>query len=127
MGGAVFFFKIFDFLGCQGVKCPKWQKNSVCFAPYLNDFHLWYTFVEWYLGHFLIFYKILIFGVVSGGKRAKIIQNHKYSVRRAPCLRNHSWYDCDLWYNGVTNNICKCFFFHFFKSLILQIVFGVKG
>ena len=44
------FFQNFDFLGCEGGKRaengPKWEKNSVCVAPYLKqhasyDFHLW--------------------------------------------------------------------------------------
>ena len=53
---------------------PKWQKNSICWTPYLRnitsyDCHLWYTFVKWYLLLFQCFFcilKILIFWVHSG-------------------------------------------------------------
>ena len=51
--------------------------------------------------HFCQFFKILIFQVVRGVKEHKMVQDDKNSVRHARYLRNHTSYDCHLWYTCV--------------------------
>ena len=51
-------------------------KNSVCYASYLRnhtlyDYHLWYTFVKWYLQAFLLFFQNFYFLGCYGVKNAK--------------------------------------------------------
>ena len=102
-------------------------KNSVCCALYLKkhtsyDCHLWYTCVKWALFHF---FKILIFLVVMGKKGKKQSQMTKNYVCLAQYPRNHTSYDYHLWFGVLNDNIFKCFF-HFFKTLIFQVVRRVK-
>ena len=46
--------------------------------------------------HFLYFFQILIFRVISGVKGWKMAQNKKKTI-----LRKHTVYDCDFWYTRV--------------------------
>ena len=69
---------------------------------------------------FFHFFKILIFGIVSGLKGQKIPKMPQNSVCRASYRRNHLLYDCHLWYTSVNDDIAR-HFFHFFKILISQI------
>ena len=72
------------------------------------------------LSIFFHFFKILIFGIVSGLKGQKIPKMPQNSVCRASYRRNHLLYDCHLWYTSVNDDITR-HFFHFFKILISQI------
>ena len=60
------------------------------------------------------------------GKRATIGPKwEKKIVYIAPYLRNHTSYDCHLWYTSVKWYL-QWVFFHFFKILIFQVVSWVK-
>ena len=60
------------------------------------------------------------------GKRATIGPKwEKKIVYIAPYLRNHTSYDCHLWYTSVKWYLQRVFF-HFFKILIFQVVSWVK-
>ena len=72
------------------------------------------------LSIFFHFFKILIFGIVSGLKGQKIPKMPQNSVSRASYRRNHLLYDCHLWYTSVNDDITR-HFFHFFKIFISQI------
>ena len=54
---------------------------------------------------FYHFFKIFIFLVVSGVKGQKKVQNDKKFCRHAPYLRNHTSYDCHLWYHSHKKRI----------------------
>ena len=74
-------FQNFDSLDCDWAKRAKnglkWQKDSVCCTSYLRNLTLWFSFMVHIckmiisVGFFFVFFLILIFWVVSGGKRAK--------------------------------------------------------
>ena len=77
---------------------------------------------------FFQLFKILIFRVVREVKWQKQSKMTKNSVRHASYLRNHTSYDCHLWYTCV----CKMMifpggFFQFLKIFIFRVVRGVKG
>ena len=75
-------------------------------------------------GVFLQFFKILIFWDVSRLKRQKIDvtkSDKKLCPGQAPYLRNHTSYDCYLWYRLVKWWYLQRFF-HFFKCLIFWVV-----
>ena len=109
--GVFSFFSEFWFsglLGVEGQKWPKMTRNSASCTSYLRnhtsyDCHLWCTYVKWWhdiTKYFVHFFKILIFWVreVKGQKTA---QNDKNSVCCTSYLRNHTLYDCHLWYTCV--------------------------
>ena len=101
---------------------------------------------------FFSFFKIVIFRVVRGGKRAKDGPKWKHSACCAPYLRNHascdshSWYSCkiislrvffifsELWFSELLGGIKvqkmvqnDRHVFHFFKILIFWVFREVKG
>ena len=106
------FFKILLFRVVRVVKVQKWSKmtkSSVCCAPYLRNHtsygcHLCYTCVKWYLQTVFHTFKILIFQILrglKGGKKEKKRKSQKIFVCCTPYLRNHTSYDCHLWYTFV--------------------------
>ena len=77
-------------------------------------------------GVFFIFLKILIFGVVSGVKGQKMAQNDKKF-----CLLHISQESYIIWLSSMLH-LCEMMispgvFFHFFKTLIFQVVRRIKG
>ena len=76
---------------------------------------------------FFHFFKILIFWVVMGGKRAKTrLKWQNNLLYHSPYLSNRTSYDHHLWYTSVKGWYLQAFF-HFSKILIFQVVSGVKG
>ena len=63
------------------------------------------------------FFKILIFRFVSGAKGQKMAQDDK-KFCHTPYLKNHTLYDCHLWYTSVM--ITSLDFYHFFQNVIFQ-------
>ena len=107
------------------------RKNSVALhisiSLYLRnhtsyDFHSWYTCVTWQ--HLQA--SILIFWVVSGGKKQKIVHNNKNSACCTLYLRNHASYDDHLWYT-ILKWYLQLFFFQLFIILIFRVVRRVEG
>ena len=76
-------------------------------------------------GVFLIFQNFDFSGLqgVKGQKWSKMAKN---SVCRTRYLRNHTLYDCHLWYTCVKWYYPHAFL-QFFKILIFRVVRGVKG
>ena len=70
---------------------------------------------------FFIFLNFWFSGLLGGAKGQKMIQMRKNSVCRAAYLENHTSYDFHLWYTCVKWQIYR-HFFHFFKTLIFQVV-----
>ena len=97
---------IFRVVGVRAKNGPKWQKILSIMLhiseSILYHSHLWYTFVKlWYLQVFFHFFKNLVFRVVRRIKVQKMVQNDQNSIRHTPYLRNHTSYDCHLWYTSV--------------------------
>ena len=95
--------------------CVKWwylqiYSNYIRHAPYLRnsiayDHYFWYTYVKlWYLHAFFSFFQNFDWGKRSknfdGVKGQKMAQSDK-KFCRASYLRNHTSYDCHLWYTCV--------------------------
>ena len=114
--------------------------NSARRAPYLRnhtsyDFHLWYTFLKWFLRTFYLFYffKILIFGVVRVVKGQKAVQNdNKFCPSRSIYQETYLiWFS--FWihiYEIVRSRVSFLFvffFLYFFKILIFWVAMGEKG
>ena len=77
---------------------------------------------------FFHFFKMLIFWVVRGVKRHKLVQMTKNSVHHASYLRNHSSHDCHLWYTFVKSYIISSgVMFIFPKFWFSGSVWGQKG
>ena len=120
----IFLFSKFWFLGSLGwgeggkkaKNGSKWQKNCVCLMPYLRnhtlyDCDFWYTCVKWwYLQQIFSFFKILIFGVFRGNKRAKNDLKLAISVCYALYLRN-----CRSYHQDFDNDIYMWFSFFLFS------------
>ena len=96
--------------------------NSVAY-----DHGFWDTCVKWwYLEEFFkIFFKSLIFWVVSGVKGQKMAQNDKNSVCHTSYLRNHTL----MWNDDISGCLFNFFktFCKIFSFLIFQVVRRVKG
>ena len=137
--GVFFSVKILIFQVVKGWKGNKWPEMSkiyVCCTLYCRshisyDLHLLYTCMYKRIispGIFFIFFKILIFKVISGGgKRAKNGPEwQKVFVCLTLYLRNHTSYDCDFW--------CTCFKlmmppanFFIFQNFDFWVFSGDKG
>ena len=84
-----------------------WFISQESYTSY--DFDLWYSCLKWkYLhGCFSFLKKCWFSGLWEGGrggggcKMEKIAKNDKNSVCCAWYLRNHTSYDCHLWYTSV--------------------------
>ena len=68
--------------------------------------HLYKIMISPHLHAFFSFSKFWFFGLVGGGgrgegKRAKMVQDDKKIVCCTPYFRNHTLYDCHLWYTFV--------------------------
>ena len=125
--GMFFIFAKFWFFGLlQGVKEQKTVQNDKKFcpshAPYLRnhtsyDFHLWYTCVKWlYLQVFFLFFIILIFWVVRGVKVQKNGPKWQKILSVMLHVSGTIHHIIVIYGTHVSNdNICRCFFFHFFK------------
>ena len=119
------FFKILIFWVVRGVKGQKMFQNDKTFCP------LRWTSQEPYLmylsfmvhvyeivispGIFFIFSKFWYFGLFGwwkGKKQSKITKN---CVCQAPYFRNHTSYDCYLWYTCV-KWYCLQVVFSFFQN-----------
>ena len=105
------FFKILISWVVRGVKGQNMAQNDKKFCPshlvyqepYMYDCHLCYTYVKWYcLQVVLSFFQNFDFLACYRGKRTK--NGPKWQKRSAcytPYLRNHTSYDCHLWYTFV--------------------------
>ena len=101
---------------------------SIRFAPYLSnciayDHDFWHTCVKWWYLHalFLFFSKFCFFLGFWWGKRAKNSPKwQRKSVCHTSYLRNHTSYDCHLWYTCVKWWYLQACF-HFFKILIFWV------
>ena len=107
--GDFFIFSNFWILRLLGWwKGKKWFKTNKKFCIRLhssgtsNNCHLWDRFKIIYLDVFSFFFKILIFGVVSGVKGQK---GKKWSKITKFCVALHMWnhtsYECYFWYTFV--------------------------
>ena len=81
-----------------------WFISQESYTSY--DFDLWYSCLKWkYLHGCFSFLKKCWFSGLweegGGGKMEKIAQTDKNSVCCAWYLRNHTSYDCHLWYTSV--------------------------
>ena len=74
---------------------------------------------------FFPFFKILIFWDVRGVKGQKRSKMTKNSIRHAPYLRNHTSYDCHLWYTCVKWQDLQALF-SFFQNFDFLGCYGVK-
>ena len=117
------------------------NKNYIQNMPYLRnskayDHDFWYTWYDhdfgdtcikwWCLQAFHSFFQNLdFFWVVSEVKGQKMSKMTNDSVFHAPYLRNHTSYDCHLWYTSVKWQYLQTFF-HFFKIFIFWVVRRVK-
>ena len=123
------FSKILIFWVVRGVKMQKMVQNDIKISllqvsqePYI----MWLSFMVHMCkmispGFFFVFSKFWFFGW-EGKKWSRMT---KHSVCRG-YLRNHTSYDCHLWYTCVKWYL-QVFFCHFFKILIFWVVRGVKG
>ena len=109
--GVFFIFVKFWFFGLlggkKGKKWPKIKNKYICHMPYLRnstayDHAFCYTIVKWWYLQVVFsffFFFILIFQAVREVK--KIVQNYKIFCLLHAHLRNHTSYDCHLWYTCV--------------------------
>ena len=92
-------------------------KKLLCLNQISYDCRLWYTFVKWeYLQAFFFFFKTLISRIIRGVKGQKMTKNDiKFCC--ATYLRDHTSYDCHLWYIHICKMILSpgVFFFNFSK------------
>ena len=109
------FFKIFIFQAANGVRGQKMVQNNKKFYPLLTisqePYIIWLLFMVHickmiispgnFFFFFFHFYKILVLWIVSGVKKEKLPKMTKNYVHCAPYLRNHTSYDCHLWYTCV--------------------------
>ena len=115
------FFKIWIFRVVSGIKGkkndPKWQKKCLSRSISQEPCIIWFSFMV-HLCKMIIspgvvsFFLDFDFLGCSGVKGQKIVQNDKNYVCRAPYLRNHTPYDCHLWYTIV-------------KWWYLQVIFSI--
>ena len=110
-------FQNFNFLGCPWVKRskygPKWQKilsvalhisGTIHHMIWYHICRIWCICVKWlYLRVLFSFFQSFDYlGCLLGCKWAKNgPKGQGNSVYHAPYLRNHTWYDCHLWYTSV--------------------------
>ena len=75
--------------------------HSISEKPYI----IWMSFMvnicKKFFKFFFHFFKILIFWFHRGVKGQNRVHNDKYSVCCTPYLRNHTSYDCNVWYTYV--------------------------
>ena len=110
--GVFSFFQNFDFFDCQRDKRakngPKWQKIlsvtcSISQEPYL----IWLSFMVHMCkviispGDYFIFSKFWFFRLLGGWKCKKWSKMTKNAVCHTSYIRNHTSYDCHLWYTCV--------------------------
>ena len=111
-----------------GVKEQKTVQNDKVLSVALHTqepYIIWLSFIVHMCkiiispGVYFIFSKFWFSGLLGGGggvKGQKKFQHHK-KFCPTPFLRNHTSYDCHLWYTSVKWWYLHCFF-HFFRLLL---------
>ena len=106
---------------------PSFLAISYCFPWCFHVFLLVFLRFSWVFLLFLL--SVPLFSILDFVKMAKYSPKMtKKLVCPTPYLRNHTSYDCHLWYTSVKWWYLQIlFFFHSFKILIFWVAGRVKG
>ena len=109
------------------------SKYYICYVPYLRNTiaydYFWYPCVKWWYLQvfFFIFWKFWFFGLLVWNKGKKWPKMTKNYICCTLYLRNHTSYECHLWYTCVKWWYLQVFFFIFWKFWFFRLLVGNKG